>query len=111
MFGSCVLSFFCYLYCQSTCLSVRSFFSSSCRNQLIFEHSVLLCEMSSVVLVTDSGSRPYNYVSNVVMKFTISEISNDDIYVLCNGSSVSINFDARVWFSGQAEQMNLPFGI
>ena len=67
--------------CQSTCLSVLSSFYSSCRNKLIFEHSVLLCEMSSVVLVTDSVSRPYNYVSNVVMKFTVSEISNDDICV------------------------------
>jgi len=56
------------------------------------------------VFLTDSGSGPYD-VSNDVMKFSISEISNDTI----SGTGLPINFvfDSRVGFSGTAGRMDL----
>jgi len=59
------------------------------------------------VVLTDSRSRPYD-VSNDAMKFTISEISNDDI----SGTGHPINFDdSSVGFSGAAGRIDLlPVG-
>ena len=57
---------------------------------------------------TDSRSGPYD-VSDDVMKFSISEISNDDI----SGTSRPIDFafDSSVGFSGTADRIDLlPVG-
>jgi len=51
------------------------------------------------VFLADSGSRPYD-VSNDVMKFSISETSNDDISG--TGRPISFVFDSRVGFSVRA---------
>jgi len=55
-------------------------------------------------LGTDSRYRPYG-VSSDVMKFSISEISNDDI----SGTDSPINFmfDSVVGFSGTEDRMDL----
>jgi len=59
-------------------------------------------------ILTDSGSRPYD-VSNDVMKFSISEITNDDISE--TGRPIDFMFDPRVGFSGTADRMDLlPVG-
>ena len=60
------------------------------------------------MILTDSGSGPHD-VSNDVIKFAISEISNDDI----SGTDHPIDFafDPRVGFSGAADRKDLiPVG-
>jgi len=62
------------------------------------------------VVLTNSGSGRYHvYVINDVMKFSISEISNDD--VSGTGRPIDFVFDLRLGFSGTADRMDLlPLG-
>jgi len=58
------------------------------------------------VILIDSGSRPYD-VSNDVMKFSISRISNDDI----SETGRLVTSDSSGGFSGTADRMDLlPVG-
>ena len=58
------------------------------------------------MVLTNSGSGRYHvYVINDVMKFSISEISNDD--VSGTGRPIDFVFDLRLGFSGTADRMTL----
>ena len=56
------------------------------------------------MILTDSGSRPCD-VSNDVIKFSISEISDDDISG--TGRQIDFVFDPTVGFSGTVDRMDL----
>ena len=50
------------------------------------------------MVITDSGSGPYDVITDV-MKFSNSEISNDDISG--TGRPINFVFDSTIGFSGQ----------
>jgi len=56
------------------------------------------------VVFTDRGSRPCD-ISNDVMKFSIVEILNDNIFEM--GRPINFVFDSRVGFLGTADRMDL----